>query len=82
MDHDRDQSIRELAYSIWLSADRPYWVALDYWLMAEKMVIELMIAANGGIAGIHPSTKIVNAESDRSDANRRARDRAPLDLSA
>lgn len=42
MDNDQDKRIQELAYSLWQTAERPYWVALEYWLMAEKMVVEMM----------------------------------------
>lgn len=42
MDNDQEKRIRELAYSLWQTAERPYWVALEYWLMAEKMVVEMM----------------------------------------
>ncbi|NJO55510.1 MAG: DUF2934 domain-containing protein [Rhodospirillales bacterium] len=37
---DRHDRIRELAFSIWQTADRPYWAALDHWLMAEAMITE------------------------------------------
>jgi hypothetical protein len=49
MNQEQEQRIRELAYSLWQSAERPYWRALEYWLMAEKMVVELMIATTAGI---------------------------------
>lgn len=42
---DHEQQIRELAYSLWRSAGQPYWTALEYWVMAEKMVVELMVTA-------------------------------------
>jgi hypothetical protein len=50
MNQEQEQRIRELAYSLWQSAERPYWQALEYWLMAEQMVVELMIATTTGVA--------------------------------
>jgi len=51
MDQEQEQRTRDLANSLWQSAERPCWVALEYWLMAEKMVHELMIAASSGVMG-------------------------------
>ena len=39
MNEEGQQQIRELAYSLWQSAERPYWTALEYWLMAEQMIL-------------------------------------------
>ncbi len=49
MNEELEQRIRELAYSLWQSAERPYWRALEYWLMAETMVLELMVATAAGV---------------------------------
>lgn len=46
MNEDMEQRIRELAYSLWQSAERPYWSALEYWLMAEHMIFGLKFATN------------------------------------
>lgn len=53
MNQEQEQRIRELAYSLWQSAERPYWVALEHWLMAEKMVVELMMATSRGVRQSH-----------------------------
>jgi hypothetical protein len=37
-----EERVRELARPMWESAARPYGMALDFWLMAEQMVIEVM----------------------------------------
>lgn len=36
------EKIRNLAQPLWESAARPYGMALDFWLMAEQMVLEVM----------------------------------------
>jgi hypothetical protein len=40
-----EERIRALALPLWESAARPYGVALDFWLMAEQMVLEMMTAS-------------------------------------
>lgn len=67
MDHEQEQRIRELAYGLWQSAERPYWVALEYWLMAEKMVLEMIIATSGSAlwAKTAPLTDVTS--DDRAD---------------
>ena len=42
MDQLVEQRIRALARPLWESAARPYGVAMDFWLMAEQMVLEMM----------------------------------------
>lgn len=42
METNLDERIRGLAQPLWESAARPYGVALDFWLMAEQMVMEMM----------------------------------------
>jgi hypothetical protein len=44
MDKTLEFQIRELAQPLWESAARPYGMALDFWLMAEQMVLEMMTA--------------------------------------
>ncbi|NMQ18246.1 DUF2934 domain-containing protein [Candidatus Competibacter phosphatis] len=41
MENDLEQEIHNLAYHIWQSAGNEVGRALDFWLMAERMVIEL-----------------------------------------
>ena len=42
MDKAVEENIRKLAQPLWESAARPYGMAMDFWLMAEQMVLELM----------------------------------------
>jgi hypothetical protein len=46
MDNLGNKYIEELAYGLWQSAGRPYWVALDFWLMAEQMAVQMAIDAS------------------------------------
>jgi DUF2934 family protein len=39
-----EEHIRVLAQPLWESAARPYGMAMDFWLMAEQMVLEMMAA--------------------------------------
>jgi hypothetical protein len=39
-----EQRIRSLAQPLWESAARPYGMAMDFWLMAEQMVLEMVAA--------------------------------------
>lgn len=39
-----EEQVRALAEPLWDSAARPYGMALDFWLMAEQMVLEMMAA--------------------------------------
>ena len=41
MENDLEHDIRNLAYHIWLSAENGFSRALDFWVMAEQMVIEM-----------------------------------------
>ncbi len=41
MENDLEHEIRNLAYHIWQSAGNEFGRGLDFWLMAERMVIEL-----------------------------------------
>ena len=44
MDKSIEEDIRNLAQPLWESAARPYGMAMDFWLMAEQMVLEIMAA--------------------------------------
>ena len=44
MDQLVEQKIRALARPLWELAARPYGMAMDFWLMAEQMVLEMMAA--------------------------------------
>lgn len=67
MDHEREQRIRELAYGLWQSAERPYWMALEYWLMAEKMVLEVIIAASDSAMRMQTAQMTDATPDDRAD---------------
>ena len=67
MDHELEQQIRELAYGLWQSAERPYWVALEYWLMAEKMVLEMIIATSDGAMWMQTAQTTDATPVDRAD---------------
>lgn len=41
MDNNLEQDIRNLAYDIWRSAEYEFGHALDFWAMAEQMVVEM-----------------------------------------
>ena len=42
MEHDLEQDIRYLAYDLWRTAGRDFGqTALDFWAMAEQMIIEI-----------------------------------------
>jgi Protein of unknown function (DUF2934) len=45
MDKAVEENIRGLAQPLWESAARPYGMAMDFWLMAEQMVLEMMAAS-------------------------------------
>lgn len=42
MNGNLDERIRGLAQPLWESAARPYGMAIDFWLMAEQMVMEVV----------------------------------------
>ena len=44
MDKSVEENIRNLAQPLWESAARPYGMAMDFWLMAEQMVLEMVAA--------------------------------------
>jgi len=46
MGEEDQQRIRDLAYSLWESAERPHWSALEYWLMAEQMILGMAVFTN------------------------------------
>lgn len=45
MDQAVEEQVRALAQPLWESAARPYGMAMDFWLMAEQMVMEMMAAS-------------------------------------
>lgn len=45
MDQAVEERVRALAQPLWESAARPYGMAMDFWLMAEQMVMEMMAAS-------------------------------------
>lgn len=49
MENNLEHEIRDLAYHIWRSAQDQFGQAIDFWVMAEKMVVELT-AASAGLA--------------------------------
>jgi Protein of unknown function (DUF2934) len=51
-----EEQVRKLAQPLWESAARPYGVALDFWLMAEQMVLEMMTASARIHKAISPPT--------------------------
>jgi len=68
LDNDQEERIRELAYSLWQSAESPYWIALDYWLMAEQIVLEMTIATRKGVRRVRLPQKTqipINPHSHR-----------------
>lgn len=75
MDTQMELRIRSLAHPLWESAARPYGMALDFWLMAEQMILEMLTAssrlataASGDMAvsaaGDDPATASVNRVRD------------------
>jgi hypothetical protein len=67
MDPELEQRIRELAYGLWQSAERPYWMALEYWLMAEKMVLEVIIATSDSAMRMQTAQMTDATPDDRAD---------------
>ena len=63
MDKATEEDVGGLAQPLWESAARPYGMALDFWLMAEQMVLEMMAA----------SARIQDAASSSAASNRRRR---------
>jgi hypothetical protein len=44
MDKSLEENIRNLAQPLWESAAQPYGMAMDFWLMSEQMILEMMTA--------------------------------------
>ncbi|MGZ8995169.1 MAG: DUF2934 domain-containing protein [Rhodospirillales bacterium] len=55
--------IRSLAHPLWESAARPYGLALDFWLMAKQMILE-MLSASARLATTATGDATVSASSD------------------
>lgn len=61
MTPEQIQEVRGLAYHLWLQADRPFGKEMDFWLSAEKQVIQAAAekAANESSLKAAPATKSV-----------------------
>lgn len=68
MDTQMDIRIRSLAHPLWESAARPYGMALDFWLMAEQMIFE-MLSASARLANTAAGD---NAAADDGQASHKA----------
>lgn len=58
MDRIVEERVRALAQPLWESAARPYGMAMDFWLMAEQMVMEMMAASarmHSTMLGVQPT---------------------------
>lgn len=64
---DVQARIREVAYLMWESAGRQHGMAVEYWLAAEREVINFMQAATGRIA-LAGSSKEAEAQPETSAA--------------
>lgn len=51
MAQDVQERVRDLAYMMWESAGRQQGLAMQYWLAAEKDVMEVMQAATTAFGG-------------------------------
>ncbi len=63
MDTQMEIRIRSLAHPLWESAARPYGMALDFWLMAEQMILE-MLTASARLATTAAGETMVSASGD------------------
>lgn len=63
MDTQMEIRIRSLAHPLWESAARPYGMALDFWLMAEQMILE-MLTASARLATTAAGETLVSAGDD------------------
>jgi Protein of unknown function (DUF2934) len=63
MDTQMEIRIRSLAHPLWESAARPYGMALDFWLMAEQMILE-MLSASARLATTAAGETVVSASGD------------------
>lgn len=60
--HDIQMRIRDLAYIMWESAGRQQGMALEYWLAAEKEVLDTFQAAAGKV--VPAASTSTSAEND------------------
>ncbi len=67
MDTQMEIRIRSLAHPLWESAARPYGMALDFWLMAEQMILE-MLTASARVATTAAGETLVSCGDDRATA--------------
>ena len=63
MDTQMEIRIRSLAHPLWESAAQPYGMALDFWLMAEQMILE-MLTASARLATTAAGETMVSASGD------------------
>lgn len=63
MDTQMEIRIRSLAHPLWESAARPYGMALDFWLMAEQMILE-MLTASARLATTAAGETVLSAGAD------------------
>lgn len=61
MNAEIEYKIRSLAYHMWRSAGQDYGRAMDFWVMAEQMVLEL-VAATARLSGKAMDSAVVAAE--------------------
>ncbi|MDZ3838412.1 MAG: DUF2934 domain-containing protein [Rhodospirillales bacterium] len=68
MDTQMEIRIRSLAHPLWESAARPYGMALDFWLMAEQMILEMLTASARLATTAAGETLVTGAGDDRAGA--------------
>jgi hypothetical protein len=68
MDTQMEIRIRSLAHPLWESAARPYGMALDFWLMAEQMILEMLTASARLATTAAGETLVTAAGDDRTGA--------------
>lgn len=64
MDTQMEVRIRSLAHPLWESAARPYGMALDFWLMAEQMILEMLTASSRLATAASGETAVMAAGDD------------------
>ncbi|HSO41420.1 MAG TPA: DUF2934 domain-containing protein [Rhodospirillales bacterium] len=76
MDPQMEIRIRSLAHPLWESAARPFGMALDFWLMAEQMILEMLTASarlattaagETSVSADHRATAPINRVQDLAD---------------
>ncbi len=64
MDTQMELRIRSLAHPLWELAARPYGMALDFWLMAEQMILEMLSASSRLATAASGETAVLAAGDD------------------